>query len=75
MLLAELAVLVHFQSVGVVLLVLHCVVISLFALSASQRNLDSHFAAPPVILASLREFIGTYFFAQKNKPYGRYKRL
>lgn len=33
-LLAESAVLVHFKSVGVVLLVLHCVVVALFALRA-----------------------------------------
>ena len=40
---AELAELVHFKSVRVVLLVLFCVVISLFALCARQSNLYSHF--------------------------------
>ena len=43
MLAAEAAVLVHFQSVGVVLLVLHGVVVALLALGAGQGNFDSHF--------------------------------
>jgi hypothetical protein len=40
---AEPAVLVHFQSVGIVLLVLFGVVVSLLALGAGQHNLHSHF--------------------------------
>ena len=44
---AEAAVLVHFKSVRIVFLVLLCVVISLFALSASHSNLNSHTLAPP----------------------------
>ena len=40
---AETAVFVHFESVGVVLLVFLCVIIALFALSASQCHFDSHF--------------------------------
>ena len=47
MLSAEPAILLHFQSVGVVLLVLHRVVVSLLALVASERDLDSHCSAPP----------------------------
>ncbi len=43
MLAAEFAVLVHFKSVGVILLVLLCVVVSLLAFRASKCNLDSHF--------------------------------
>ena len=43
MLAAELAELVHFKSVGVVLLVLHAVVVALLALGAGQGNFDSHF--------------------------------
>ncbi len=43
MLAAEFAVLVHFKSVGVILLVFLCVVVSLLALSARQRDFNSHF--------------------------------
>ena len=39
---AEAAVLVHFQSVGIVLLVLHGVVVALLAFGTSQSDLDSH---------------------------------
>jgi len=45
MLAAEAAVLVHFQSVGIVLLVFLCVVVSLLALTANQSNLDSCFTS------------------------------
>ena len=40
-LLAEAAILVHFEAVGVVLFVLHGIVIALLALAARQRHLDS----------------------------------
>ena len=43
MLLAESAVLVHFKSVGIVLLVLHGVVVALFAFCTRQCNFNSHF--------------------------------
>ena len=39
---AEATVLVHFQSVRIVLLVLHGVVVALLTLGASQGNFDSH---------------------------------
>ncbi len=39
---AEAAVLVLFKSVRIVLLVLFCVIISLLALRACERNFDSH---------------------------------
>jgi len=39
---AEPAVLVHFKSVRIVLLVFRCIVISLLALAASQCDSDSH---------------------------------
>ncbi len=42
MLLAKSAILVHFKSVRIVLLVLLRVIISLLAFRTSQRNLDSH---------------------------------
>jgi hypothetical protein len=40
-LLAEAAVLVHFKTIGVVLLVLHGIVITLLALGACHRNLNA----------------------------------
>ena len=40
-LLAEAAVLAHFETIGVVLLVLHGIVITLLAFSACQSNLDT----------------------------------
>lgn len=42
MLSAKRTILVHFKSVRVVLLVFHSVVISLFALGASKRDLSPH---------------------------------
>ena len=39
---AESAVLLHFETVGIVLLVLHCVVVSLLALGASQSDFNAH---------------------------------
>ena len=39
---AESAVLLHFETVGVILLVLHGVVVSLLALRASQSDLNAH---------------------------------
>jgi hypothetical protein len=39
---AESAVLVHFKSVGVVLLVFHCVVVALLAFCASECDFNSH---------------------------------
>ena len=41
-LLAESAILLHFETVGVILLVLHGVVVSLLALGACQDNFVSH---------------------------------
>jgi hypothetical protein len=39
---AESAVLLHFETVGVILLVLHGVVVSLLALRASQSDFNAH---------------------------------
>ena len=50
MLSAELAILCHFKSVGVVLLVLLGVVVALFALCTRKGNFNSHFSAPPIFL-------------------------
>jgi hypothetical protein len=41
-LLAETAILVHFQPIGVVFLVFHGVVVALLAIGAGKGNLDSH---------------------------------
>jgi hypothetical protein len=43
----EFAVFVHFEPVGIVLLVFHLVVVALLALCAGQSNFYSHFSAPP----------------------------
>jgi len=65
---AESAILVHLKSVGVVLFVFHCVVISLLTFCTSKCNLYAHYSAPPVKnFASLLKLTG-HFFAQKNKP-------
>ena len=45
-LLAESAVLVHFETIGIVLLVLHCIVVSLFAFCASKCYFYSHVDSP-----------------------------
>ena len=39
---AETAILIHFQSVRIVLLVFGCVVVALLALAASQSDFNSH---------------------------------
>ena len=41
---AETAILIHFQSVRIVLLVFGCVVVALLALAASQSDFYSHYA-------------------------------
>lgn len=43
MLTAEAAVLHHLESVGIIFLVLLCVVVPLFAFTASHRDLNSHY--------------------------------
>jgi hypothetical protein len=53
MLAAERAVLVHFKSVGIVLLVFHRIVISLLALAAGKGDSFSH-GIPPNVVAPKR---------------------
>ena len=48
MLLAETAILLHLETVGIVLLVLLLVVVALLAFGASQGDFDSHCSAPPL---------------------------
>ena len=60
LLLAESAILLHFETVRVVLLVLHGVVVSLLALIASERDLNSHVrhllkSLPPCITAAIHK--------------------
>ena len=44
---AETTELGEFETIGVVLLVLHCVIIPLLAFAARESDFDSHFSAPP----------------------------
>ena len=59
---AESAVLFHFETIGVVLLVLHGVVVSLLALIASQSHFNAHFGTslklPPCITALIKNLNG-----------------
>ena len=70
---AEPAILVHFQSVRVVLLVFHRVVVALFALCAGESDFDSHFRHLPIRMASLAET--ARFSRTKIKPPARYYQL
>jgi hypothetical protein len=40
---AELAILLHFKSVGIVLFVFGCVIVSLLAFRAGESDFDAHF--------------------------------
>ena len=81
---AESAVLLHFETVGIVLLVLHGVVVSLLAFAASKGDLYSHFGTSliiclPVLPRPMRKFSGYRNYtsihtavekwAQKNSPF------
>ena len=44
---AETAILVHLETIGIVLLVLLRIVVTLFAFAASESDLNSHLSAPP----------------------------
>lgn len=63
MLAAEPAIFVHFQSVGIILLILHGVVVALFALAAGQRDPCSHGRAPPF----RPSYAPCYYFLHKKK--------
>ena len=78
---AESAVLLHFETVRVILLVLHGVVVSLLALRASQSDFNAHngtsLKLPPCITPSrvnlasgqLHFRFGAEKWAQKNNPF------
>ena len=67
MLSAESAVLVEFHSVGCVFLVLHGVVIALFALCAGKSDFDSHSnGTSEIYLASLYFAFPIAYFSEKK---------
>ena len=66
MLLAETAVLAHFDTVRIVALILHRVVIALLALRAGESDFDSHLSAPPNSFCLPRGV--AHFCAQKENP-------
>ena len=80
---AESAVLLHFETVGVVLLVLHGVVVSLLALRASQSDFNAHngtsLKLPPCITPANEKFRvrtttfppGAEKWPQKNSPFSQ----
>ena len=82
---AESAVLLHFETVGVILLVLHGVVVSLLALRASQSDFNAHngtsLKLPPCITPSRVNLVngqlhfrfGAEKWAQKNNPFSQVK--
>jgi hypothetical protein len=59
---AESAVLLHFETVRVVLLVLHGIVVSLLALGASQSDFNAHngtsLKLPPCITPAMKDLEG-----------------
>ena len=59
MLSAEGAILVHFQTVRIVLLVLHGVVVSLLALVASEGYLYPHFLGTSLLFSGLDRIIAS----------------
>jgi len=56
MFLAEFAIFIHFQSLRVVLFVLHCIIIPLFALLTRKSNLCAHDNNPPQLKKRLYAF-------------------
>jgi hypothetical protein len=60
-LLAESAILLHFETIGIILLVLHGVVVSLLALGASQSDFNAHngtsLKLPPCITPARRNLV------------------
>ena len=69
---AESAVLAHFETVGVILLVFHGVVVSLLALGASQSDFNAHngtsLILPPCITPAMKNLVsGNYNSAPKLK--------
>ena len=62
---AETTVFAQLHPIGVVLLVLHCIVISLFALGASQCDLGAHRLPPTLSFRAIKKGL-------KSLPQKRY---
>jgi len=60
---AESAVLLHFETIGVILLVFHGVVVSLLALGASQSDFNAHngtsLILPPCITSAMKDLVSS----------------
>ena len=67
---AESAVLLHFETVGVILLVLHGVVVSLLALGASQSDFNAHIGTS-LKIASLYHSAHEKNFGKRQLQYRR----
>jgi len=67
---AEPAILVHFKTIGIVLLVFDRIVVSLLTLGAGQGNLDSHQRHLLIIWTVLPPLsqVEVAFFATKKEP-------
>ena len=74
---AESAVLLHLETVGVILLVLHGVVVSLLALGASQSDFNAHngtsLKLPPCITPSTKNFGSGHYNCRPELKNGRKK--
>ena len=80
---AESAVLLHFETIGVILLVFHGVVVSLLALGASQSDFNAHkrhlLKLPPCITPAMKNLVSGQLHshseaekgAQKNSPFSQ----
>ena len=66
MLTAKTAVLVHLQTVGVVFLVFHCIVVALFAFVASQGNFNPHVLGTSLVIIRTRRILPPCLFIFKS---------
>jgi hypothetical protein len=75
---AESAVLLHFETVRVVLLVLHGVVVSLLALGASQSDFNAHNGTslnlPPCITPSRKNLVSGHYNCHSGAEKGAQKK-
>ena len=75
---AESAVLLHFETVRVVLLVLHGVVVSLLALGASQSDFNAHNGTslnlPPCITPSRKNLVSGHYIFRSGAEKGAQKK-
>jgi len=75
---AESAVLLHFETVRIVLLVLHGVVVSLLALGASQSDFNAHngtsLKLPPCITPSRKNLVSGHYNNRSGAEKGAQKK-